>query len=237
MASAAATHQVRQSLNGRSHPAGTEEFRDGHPSAAGVVPPPRMRRRPLLVVASVAVVCVGALLGAWAFGAVDSSEQVLAVRSTVPRGQVITRDDLMRVRIGADPALAVLPAADLEKVVGQRAAMDLAAGGLVTAASVTSSVVPGVGKSVVAVPAAAGAVPAMGLRTGDAVRIVLTPGQDGQYDAADTPAQVDATVVDVGTGDSGQSIVDVLVPADRAAAVAAMAATGKVILVLDSRER
>ena len=40
----------------------------------------------------------------------------------------------MTVRIGVDPALTALPVDQLDGLVGQRAAMDLAAGGLVDAA-------------------------------------------------------------------------------------------------------
>ena len=40
-----------------------------------------------------------------------------------------------------------------------------------------------------------------------------------------------------GGGDNGQVVVDVLVSHDQGAELAAQAATGKVALVLDSRER
>ena len=40
-----------------------------------------------------------------------------------------------------------------------------------------------------------------------------------------------------GPGDNGQIVVDVSVPYDQAAELAARAATGKIALVLDSRER
>lgn len=49
---------------------------------------------------------------------------------------------------------------------------------------------------------------------------------------------VSATVVGVHPSETGdQTIVDVVVPAEAAADLAARAATGKVALVLDSRER
>ena len=53
---------------------------------AGIAPPPKLRRRPLLVVASVAAVCFGGLLGAWAYTSVTTAQEVVAVRTTVPRG-------------------------------------------------------------------------------------------------------------------------------------------------------
>ena len=95
---------------------------------AGIAPPPKLRRRPLLVVASVAAVCFGGLLGVWAYTSVTTAQEVVAVRSTVQRGALISREDLVTVRIGVDPALNPIPAAQLDGVVGQRAA-DGSAGG------------------------------------------------------------------------------------------------------------
>src|SRR5688572_2779411 len=86
---------------------------------AGIAPPPKLRRRPLLVVASVAAVCFGGLLGVWAYTSVTSAQEVVAVRSTVPRGALISRENLISVRIGMDPALNPIPAAQLDGVVGQ----------------------------------------------------------------------------------------------------------------------
>ena len=59
--------------------------------------------------------------------------------------------DLVAVRIGVDPALSPIPATQLDGVVGQRAAMDLPAGGLVTRDSIASTVVPAQDMSVVGV--------------------------------------------------------------------------------------
>ncbi|WP_307864722.1 SAF domain-containing protein [Allobranchiibius sp. CTAmp26] len=159
------------------------------------------------------------------------------MRSTVHRGDIITRNDLVIVQVGVDPALKPLPASQLGTVVGKRAALDLAAGGLVTGDDVTSSAIPGRGMSEVGVALAPGSLPASGLVNGDAVRIVSTPGQQGQLKSGDTQPQISATVVDVvSSGSSGQQIVDVLVPDGQAPDVAAMAGTGRVAIVVDSRE-
>ncbi len=78
--------------------------------------------------------------------------------------------------------------------------------------------------------------PAEPIAPGDAVRVVQTPGAQGEV--ADAPVTVSATVVGVHPSETGdQTIVDVVVPAEAAADLAARAATGKVALVLDSRER
>ena len=207
-------------------------------SGVSITPPPRLRRRPALVAASVAAICLGALLAVWAYTGASTSQDVLAVRTTVHRGELITRADLMTVRISVDPALKPLPASAAESVVGKRAAMDLAAGGLVTAEDVTSAVVPAKGMSVVGVSLPPALMPAAQLQAGDQVRIVATPGAQGDVATGTAPISIEATVVGVrGTGDAGQIVVDVSVPHDQGAELAARAATGKVALVLDSRER
>jgi hypothetical protein len=80
--------------------------------------------------------------------------------------------------------------------------------------------------------------PATQLQSGDQVRIVATPGTQGDVPAGTIPTSIEAMVVGLrSAGDTGQIVVDVSVPHDQAAELAARAATGKVALVLDSRER
>ena len=208
------------------------------PALPQSVTPPRLRRRPLLVGLAVVAVCLGALLGAWAYTSATSAQGVVAVRTLVERGQVIERDDLVTVRIGVDPALQPIPAEELEGLVGQRAATDLPAGGLVTRAAVSSSVLPAAGQSVVGVALPASLLPGEPLRSGDVVRIVATPGEQGDVTGSRPPRAITATVVGLFPDDEkGVTVVSVQVPFGVAAEVAARAATGKVAIVLDSRER
>ena len=75
------------------------------------------------------------------------------------------------------------------------------------------------------------------LLAGDRVRIVATPGDQGEIGDS-PPTTIAATVVGVRVNDgNGQNVVSVLVPEGDAAELAARAATGRVALVLDSRER
>lgn len=162
---------------------------------------------------------------------------MLVARDTVPRGAVITADDLARVRIGADPALEPLSASDFDSVVGQRAALDIAEGSLLTAGSTSASVVPVSGMSVVGVALTPAQAPGLDLQTGDRVRLVATPAQ-GEDPAAGPPRFSEAEVVGVHVVDeTGQTVVDLLVPHAEATVLAARIATGNVALVLDARER
>ena len=84
--------------------------------------------------------------------------------------------------------------------------------------------------------------PGAQLMAGDRIRIVATPGQQGVTDAAAKAVSVAAVVVSTATGkdttgQGAQMIITVDVPSSDAPQLAAMASTGKVAVVLDSRDR
>jgi hypothetical protein len=216
-----------------------EDRRTGpHPTApesgASLVPPPKLRRRPALVVAAVIVTVLGCLIGAWAWSATTNTQEVLAARDTIHRGEVIEAGDIERVRISGDPALAPLPASAYDGVVGRRAALDIAAGGLLTSEATADEPIPPKGQSVVGISLTPAQVPGMPLYGGDSVRIVVTPGESGDAPTSSpqfTVGEVVGTYVDETTGNT---VVNVLVPYADAGVLAARAATGNVALVLDS---
>lgn len=203
-----------------------------------VAAPPKLRRRPLLALAGLGLVVMGALLAVWVYLSNTDSVSAVAVRDTVMRGETITAADLMSVQVTPDPALQVVPGAALESFVGHRAARDLSAGTLLTREAITEQVVPGQGQSVVGLALTAELMPGEPLQVGDRVRVVATPGQAGDpatFESADTlfPAEV----VDVATSvESAQTVVSVLVPEGDAAQIAQWASAGRAALVLDSRE-
>lgn len=212
---------------GRAHPA-------GEPVLA---PPPKLRRRPLLVAGSVMAVCAGALLGVFVWTVLSDTQSVIAVRASIERGSVIDEADLMSVQVGVDTALSPVNADEMADLVGQRAAVDMAAGTLVTREQVTTAVLPPAGSSIVGVPVPAGLLPGEPLVAGDRIRVVATPGAQGEF-TNEPPLTIPAVVVGVRAQvDTGVSVVSVEVPQDRAAELAARAATGNVAVVLDSRER
>ena len=205
--------------------------------SAAPVGPAKLRRRPVLGALSVGLICLGALLGVWVYTSGTEAREVLAVRGTVERGQVITDSDLIAVRVSLDPALAPVPASERGNVVGERAAWDLSAGSLITRTALTSDVVPARGQAVVGISLGPGMVPAGDLVAGDEVRLVLTPGESGQPGTTE-PSSKPATVLAVHDAPDGAGIlVDVVAPEADAPTIAAWAATGRVGLVLESRER
>lgn len=204
----------------------------------GVVPsPPKLRRRPLMVLAGVVLVATGALVTVWAWLATTDTSEVVAVRETVMRGEVIDQQDLMTVQVGTDPALRTVPGTDLQRLVGQRAARDMAAGSLLTPEAVTDQVVPAEGRSVVGLALSPALMPGEPLQVGDTVRVVGTAGGQGDPGTVGDEVTFPAEVVGVAAAtQTGQTVVSVHVQAEQAPTVASWAASGRVALVLDSRE-
>ena len=206
-------------------------------TSTALTPPPRLRRRPSLIVASVLLVVLGALASAWAYTSLGNAQEVIAVRSDVARGQVITAESLQVVRIGVDPALQTVPATQANSLVGKRAAVDLKAGQLLVPGAVTSEVVPGQGKSAVGLSLTAAQMPSEPLVIGDKVRIVSTPGSQGDVGTT-APIVFSGDVITVSDrAADGTTAVTVEVDAGMAPELAARSASGKVALVLDSRVR
>ena len=209
---------------------------DPQRAAASVAPVP-VRRRPAFLFGSVAALLVGGLLAAFLWVSASTTTEVVLARNTVERGAVITEADLTTVRIGVDPAVGAIPASQVHALVGKRAALDIAAGTPLTAAQLTDVVVPGEGQTVVGLSLAPGFLPAVPLRVGDRVR-VIQPGTAQAGQPAAVPVSVAASVVGVTkTADGRATLVDVAVPADAAAELAAQTSSGKIVLVLDSRNR
>lgn len=211
---------------------------DGEPTSAPgeqFAPPPKLRRRPVLIAASVAAICLGALASMWAYQSTSDAHSVLAVRQTIERGDVITAEDLMTVNISVDPALKPLSADQANSVVGKHAALDMSAGGVVTQDQITEQALPAKGSSVVGIALTPGMLPANQMRVGDQVRVVVTPGQQGEMPTTQ-PDSIQAVVVGVAKDETtGNAIVNVQVPTNDGPMLAARAATGKVAIVLDSR--
>jgi hypothetical protein len=213
----------------------TATAKSPEPSAA--LGPVKAKRRPVLIIASLAALLLAALGGVWLWTSATSSVEVVVARSTVARGAVITAGDVTTARVSLDRTVASIPADQMSTLVGKRAALDIAAGGLLTPGDVASVVVPAQGETVVGLSLVNGMLPAIVLQAGDRVRVVQTPGAQGQVGDS-RPVTISATVVAVTRSSDGQStLVDLLVSSDAAPDLAARAATGKVAVVLDSRAR
>ena len=128
------------------------------------------------------------------------------------------------------PRPAVLVEADA--VIGQYARWDLVAGSLLTEESFTSDSAPAAGESLVGVAVTSAQLPAVELQPGDRIRIVNAPkAQDNPPKS--TPDSILATVVSTKQdAETGMTVVDVVVPENQAADLAARVATQRIQIVL-----
>ena len=75
-------------------------------SQVAALGPVKTRRRPVLIIASVAALLLAALGGVWLWSSASSSAEVVVARSTVPRGAVIAAGDVMVARVTLAPRVA-----------------------------------------------------------------------------------------------------------------------------------
>lgn len=197
--------------------------------------PPKLRRRPMLIAVSVLLTAVGAILGATLLTGLSGTDSYIAVREDIQRGDVIEETDLVRTQLRADSAVSPVLWDEQQFVVGQHAAVDMAAGSLVTAESVEQQSIPPYGETVVGMALTPGQTVSGDLKTGDPVRVVLIPTS---ADTATAPEDVDGTIANVEMSSDGTTkLVDVIVPVENAPDVAAAAARQEVSVVRESTQK
>src|SRR4051794_17537225 len=148
-------------------------------SRAPVLPPPRRRRRPALLALAVTMVVLGALGAAYLATSLGQTSPVIAVARQVPWGQTITAADLVEARVSGDPALAPIPYADRDQVIGMVAATTLTTGSLLTREALTEEPLPPPGQHLVGVGVTAVQLPTTQLLPGDEVLLVPMAGGGG----------------------------------------------------------
>ncbi|WP_128380303.1 SAF domain-containing protein [Streptomyces cavernae] len=192
----------------------------------------------------VLVTLIGALGGAVVVTRAGDRVDVLAVARDVPVGQQVTAQDVKVVSFADDPGLSPIPADDRASVVGQRAAVDLHPGDLLTRSQLSARGGLGDTEQVVGVELKRGFVPRDELRPGDKVAAVVLPAQgtdtgstgSGSAGSA-TPDTIDATVKSVGTPDStGALVVNLVVAPADGPLLATKAAAKQIALVRQPRQ-
>jgi hypothetical protein len=209
---------------------------DGPP----VVPvPPRLpgRRNPRWIALGVIAICLGGLLAYAVYARVSTETRVVALASTVYRGEVVEASDLTTVVLHGQPPGPTVSAVDEASVLGKRAVFDLPAGSLIAPGSVTDTTVPDGGRSVVGLRLATGRAPATLLVPSAPVRVVALPAPANGTGGSD--ALVGKTyagrVVGASPGADGTStVVDVEVDAGQAPTIASLAAQDRIALVRDA---
>jgi hypothetical protein len=160
---------------------------------------------------------------------------VVAVAADVGRFETIDRSDLMVVRVGADRDVGLVPAGDLDEVVGRAAAVDLVAGSLLSPNELVAADerVVGTGEVRVGARLGPGAFPAEDVPAGAGVLVVVRPSDVVGGVAAVT--DVEGWLLSVSDADesTGERSVSLVVPRAAGSAVSAAAADGRVSVVVE----
>jgi len=202
--------------------------------------PPRVpgRRNPKWIALGVVALCLGGLLSYVIYARLANETAVVSVAQTVYRGEVIDATDLTTLTLQGNSIAQAVPAAELDAMVGKRAAVDLVAGSVLVASAVTDESVPAEGRAVVGLKLSAGRTPTSLLIPSAAVRLVALPAPDAASKEAPDDLAGDtftARVIDQADGADGTSIlVNVDVAADQAATIAQLAAQDRIALVRDA---
>ena len=208
------------------------------PSLAGAGGLGTAKRSVPLAIGGLAAVIAGALLFLALYTSVDRRQEVLAVARAVSPGQVISAQDLRRVRVSSSEGLAPVPVSRANTVVGKTAAVGLVPGTLVTLAQVGAPSTLQAGQAIVGIALKPGQAPAS-LPAGTKVEVVDTikaPNGDQPRPVVVTSSAIVAPT----SGGEGQArpsangtiLVSLTVPAADAPAVAAAAQDGQVSLVV-----
>ncbi|GAA1616021.1 SAF domain-containing protein [Catellatospora bangladeshensis] len=132
------------------------------------------RRLPVAhLLAGLLLIAVCVLLSLQVYGRVDDRTSALAAARDVPAGQELTAADLRQVMVGADGGVHLVPATDLEKVVGRPAAVPLHAGQLLAPSQLGPSTWPPPGRALIAVGVGEAHLPT-GVVPGAQVSIIAT---------------------------------------------------------------
>jgi hypothetical protein len=196
------------------------------------------RRNPKWIALGVVALCLGGLLSYTIYARLADETAVVSVAQTVYRGEVIDATDLTTLTLQGNTIAAAVPAADLESMIGKRAAVDLVAGSVLVGSAITEESIPAPGRAVVGLKLSAGRAPTSLLIPSAAVRLVALPAADAASPDAEDDLAGDtftARVIDQADGADGTSIlVNVDVAADQAALIAQLAAQDRIALVRDA---
>lgn len=203
------------------------------PLPAAYGQPVKSRKRLWLASLGIALVLAGGY-AAWKFTTTASETvSVLVLKESVARGEAIAEGDLTTMGISGGQTTDTFAASKSTEVLGKVASVDLPAGSLLTSKNIVGELIVPEGSTIVGVALTQTQLPSHPLSAGDEVRLVDTPVAQGEP-PLEAPTTSPATVFSVKFDDANKVwIVDLIVPKQQAAAIAARAATQRVALILD----
>jgi hypothetical protein len=160
----------------------------------------------------------------------------LAVAGDVDRGDVITESDVSVIHIATEGGVTHLGQADIGRVVGQTALVDLRAGTLLTADVVADGAGLDEGQGIVGMLLDPGQYPVSGITAGDRVHVVRSASEvpEAESESGDPVIARGATVSAVEELSGDQRLVTIVADEADAAAVAAAAGSESLRLVMVS---
>jgi hypothetical protein len=179
----------------------------------------------------VLVIGIAAAFG-YLYSSAGSKEPVVVVTAPVAVGEVISRSDLSTVDVAGD--ITAIAGANLESVVGERAAVALLPNTVLQRSMVTDVDPTPTGMVQVGVAVKGGQIPAEGLTPGDTVQVLRLPTAGGTGAPAEPEVIVASATVSAALPDpvqAGATLLTLLVPAEQAAAVAGASGAGGAALV------
>jgi hypothetical protein len=193
--------------------------------------PTRQRRSGYAALGVLLIAGLGAAFG-YLYATAGQKVPVVVVTSSVSVGEVIERSDLSTVDVAGD--LTAIAGANLESVVGERAAVALLPNTVLQRSMVTDVDPTPPGMVQVGVAVKGGQIPADGLAPGDTVQVLRLPAAGGAGAPAVPEVVVAAATVYASLPDpvqAGATLLTLLVPAEGAAAVAGASGAGAASLV------
>lgn len=199
---------------------------------------PRSQRRPRTswIALGLVVLVASSLLGATTVARVAGRQPVLALAQPIDRGEQLTPAHLLVVDIATDDAVAVVPAADRDRLLGRTATTRLEAGALLSPGQFDDGPSVPPNSSVLGLALAPGEYPTSTLRPGDTVVVVRTPAATPTDRTTDDPTVLadgaEVFAVETLSETAHTVMVSIIVPEDAVPEIAAAAAAARIRLAL-----
>ncbi|MFK4298152.1 hypothetical protein ABH924_003313 [Arthrobacter sp. GAS37] len=215
----------------------SREPRDKKKPAGDQHPPVKRRVRTIWLIAGALLVVIGASATFNLVNSAGSTVSVLVTSADIKAGQKLSGASGLQVtniEIAAGQQTDAYRADQAKDLADKVAATDLPQGSLITPRSITGSLTPATGESIVGVSLKPEHTPARPFAAGDAVRIIDS-GANAQGTNTTRGQDIPGKVLAVRTDPTTQStIVDIVVKEGIASEAAARAARGVAVLVVDS---
>lgn len=200
--------------------------------------PPRLpgRRNPKWIALGIVALCLGGLLSYVIYARVATETAVVAAAHTVYRGEMIDRGDLATITLRGGSLPHAIPTAQLNDLVGKRAAFDLVEGSVISSTAVTDAAIPAEGRAIIGLKLAPGRAPGNLLLPASRVRLIAMPAAaDSSLTDKLAGSIFVGNVIDQSQAADGTSIlVNVDVDAAAAPTIATLAAQDRIAIVRDA---